>query len=414
MLPPLVPKTESIYGETARQIQKTLDQEPTTPPKRGLIRRSLGWVSKCVQRLFCLASLIGCLAVLAAVPVLQLITFGYLLDVSGRLARGEKLRRSLPHFHAAGKIGLVVMAVVLGSLPVQLLAHWESVAALISPGSSQAVLMRGFAIAAACIGIAYLLWAIARGGRLRHFLWPQPIRLIKEGWRMSTYRMLPDRLWEFTLSLEIPRFFWLGLRGAIGTLIWLAPAMAIIAVNRNGETGLAGVVGGASLVVLGCVLLYLPMLQVHFAAENRVGALFEVRRIRRLFCYAPWAWFVAMVLGLVLLPIPLYVLKIEATPSEAIWLPTLFFVAFILPARIAEGLAMRRAKRIALQYGDGVVKPTTRWNWVSRWFVRLAMPLVIAVYLGFVTLSQYTSWDGLQTWVQQHAVLIPIPFINGV
>ena len=27
---------------------------------------------------------------------------------------------------------------------------------------------------------------------------------------------------------------------------------------------------------------------------------------------------------------------------------------------------------------------------------------------------QNTSWDGLQTWVQQHAILIPVPFLSGV
>ncbi len=384
------------------------------PARRGLIRTAVAGVTWLIGGLFSLASLIVCLAVLAAIPILQLITFGYLLDVAGRLTRGGTLRGSLPHLRAAGQIGIVVLAVVVGSLPVQLLAHWESVASLIAPGAAQATVLRTAAIAAACLGVLYLLWALARGGRLVHFLWPQPKRMLQQAWRPSTYLPLPDRLWEFTHSLELGRFFWLGLRGALGTLVWLIPAMIIIAANRNGETGLAGLVGGLALIALGVVLLYLPMLQAHFAAENRVRALFEVRRIRRLFCYAPWAWLAAMVLGLVVLPIPLYLLKIEATPREVVWLPTLVFVAFILPARLAEGLALRRARRIALRYGDGAVKPTGKWSFVSRWTVRLLMPGVVAIYLFFVTLSQYTSWDGLQTWVQQHAVLIPIPFLGGV
>ena len=33
---------------------------------------------------------------------------------------------------------------------------------------------------------------------------------------------------------------------------------------------------------------------------------------------------------------------------------------------------------------------------------------VVAIYLLFVYFSQYTSWDGLATWVQQHAILIPV------
>ena len=42
------------------------------------------------------------------------------------------------------------------------------------------------------------------------------------------------------------------------------------------------------------------------------------------------------------------------------------------------------------------------------------MLAVVGIYLIFVTISQYTNWDGLNmAWVQQHAVLIPIPFLSG-
>ena len=111
-----------------------------------------------------------------------------------------------------------------------------------------------------------------------------------------------------------------------------------------------------------------------------------------------------MLIGLVLMPIPLYLLKIEATPREVLWLPCLVFVAFILPARIAEGLALRRARHRP--------DPSGIWAACSRGMVRLMMPVVIAVYLLFVSVSQYTSWNGLQTWIQQHAILVPVPFVG--
>ncbi|WP_231742876.1 DUF4013 domain-containing protein [Stieleria varia] len=384
-----------------------IDPSHMTPsaPRVGLIRRGFRGVGWLIWTAFRIASLIVLLAILAAIPIFQLVTFGYLLDVSGRLARGGRFRDALPSLDAAGKIGLAGCGLFLAALPVQLLVHWESVAQLIQPGSAQAVTMRILAIGAAIAGTVYLLWVWVRGGQLRHYLWPQPIRFLRQGWRPSTYREMPDKLWETTVSLELPRLFWLGVRGAIGTLVWLAPAMIIIAANRNGETGLAGLVGGLSLLALGVVLLYLPMLQTHFAAENRLSALFELRKVRRLYRRAPWAWLLAMISGLVILPLPLYLLKIEATPQEVVWLPTLVFVAFILPARIAEGLAIRRANRLP--------DPTSWWAFFSRWIVRFLMVGVVAIYLTFVTLSQFTSWDGLQTWVQQHAVLIPIPFLGG-
>lgn len=391
-------------------IGRVVEDPPPSPPakpRRGIVRRVLGLAVWLVQGSFCIVSLVVLLAVLTAIPVLQLIAFGYLLSVAGRLADGVKLRDSLPHLREAGMIGMAASAVFLASLPTQLLVHWESVAQLINPGSDQALLLRVLAIASAALMTGYLMWAWIRGGRLRHYLWPQPKRFIREGWRPSTWGDGPDRLWDFTTSLQLPKLFWLGVRGAIGTLIWLIPAMIIIAAFRNGTTGLAGVVGFVSLVFLGISLLYLPMLQAHFAAENRLSALFEVRTIRRDFRRAPWAWLMAMVIGLVLMPIPLYLLKIEATQSEVMWAPCLIFVAFILPARVAEGLALRRARRRP--------EPTGKWAAFSRWTVRLMMmPAVVAVYLLFVYVSQYTSWDGLDTWVQQHAILIPVPFLDGV
>ncbi|MCC9602391.1 DUF4013 domain-containing protein [Stieleria sp. JC731] len=404
----------SITADSITADSHAAERSSDELPKRGVIRRGIGFLTWGISGSFAIVSMIVCLAFIAAVPILQLVTFGYLLDVAGGLAGGRKLRDSLPKLESFKRIGIVAGAVVIGAIPVQVLVHLESVAALVDPGSNQAGRLRTFAMIAAIAAMFYLLWALARGARLIDFLWPQPIGMIRRGWRPSTYRELPDRLWSFTRSLQLPKYFWLGLRGAIGTLIWLVPAMIIIATNRNGETGLAGLVGILAGVALGIVLMYLPMLQAHFAAENRFRALFEVRRIRRLFCYAPWAWFGAMLLSLVLFPIPLYLLKIEALPREVAWLPTLVFVAFILPARLSAGLALRRAKQIAANFEDGALKPQTWTNFWSRWTVRLLMPVIVGIYLAFVTLSQYTSWDGLQTWVQQHAVLVPIPFINGV
>lgn len=383
-----------------------VDEPPPPAPKKGWIRRSIGFIRRCCWVSFCLASLIVLLAVLTALPIVQLIAFGYLLAVAGRLTSGASLREALPNLDKAGTIGLAALAILLAALPTQLLVHWESVAYLIDPGSNQATVMRFMAIASAILTTVYLLWAWIRGGRLRHYVWPQPKRFLREGWRPSTWSSAPDRLWEFTASLELPKLFWLGARGAIGTLIWLIPAMIIVAAFRNGETGLAGLIGFVALVFLGFSLLYLPMLQAHFAAENRMSALFEVFKIRRDFRRAPWAWLTAMVITLVLTPIPLYLLKIEATPREVMWLPCLVFVAFILPARVATGLALRRARRRP--------EPSGRWATFSRWAVRLAMPWVVLTYLLFVYVSQYTSWDGLNTWVQQHAILIPVPFLGGV
>ncbi|MGY8719949.1 MAG: DUF4013 domain-containing protein, partial [Verrucomicrobiia bacterium] len=48
--------------------------------------------------------------------------------------------------------------------------------------------------------------------------------------------------------------------------------------------------GGAGLLF---VVLYLPFLQTRFACENRLGAMFEIREIRKLFKRAPLAFWLA-------------------------------------------------------------------------------------------------------------------------
>jgi len=350
-------------------------------------------------------SLVTLLAVMTAIPIIQLIAFGYLLDVAGRLTGGATIGAAVRWRRLAGQIGLGIAAVVVLSLPIQLLSHWATAAEIISPGTVSQRWLRGGAVLSAFVALILLSWAWIRGGDLKHYLWPAPVAWLKSYWRPTTWVDASDRLMAMIGSMELPRLFWLGLRGAIGTLIWLLPATVIIATTRNGKTGAAGLVGIIAFVCLGVALMYLPMLQANFANENRLRAMFSVRRIRRDFRHAPWAWLGAMVLTLVILPIPLYLLKIEPPPPELLWLPTWFFIVFMMPARIASGLAMRRAR----SRPEG----TTRWAKLSRITVRLMIPPVVGIYLLFVYLSQYVSWDGLQTWVQQHAVLVPVPFVGN-
>ena len=391
------------------------------------LKRIFQWIRSSIGGFFRVVSLVTLLAVLTAIPVLQLIAFGYLLNVAGRLAGGGTFRDSLPGLPQAGQIGLAALGLGLASLPTQLLAHWESVAVLIQPDSDSAVVLRLVAIAASAAALVYLMGAWALGGRFADYGWPisfcwRPKQGLQRLANRSAWLTLPDRLWDFTVSLESPKYFWLGLRGVVGTLIWMIPAFVIIASFREGESILAGLAGTLALAALGISMLYLPMLQAHFANENRMSALFDVRVIRDDFSAAPWAWLAAMLLTLLVFPLPLYLLKIEATQRELIWLPCLVFVAFMLPARISTGLALRRCQRKRLQsHSDsnrdpqaiGDLHSRSLWPTVSRWSVRILMPLVVAIYLGVVYVSQYTSWDGLGTWVAQHAVLIPVPFADG-
>ena len=290
-----------------------------------------------------MVSWLALMGLLTAAPLLQILAFGYLLRVSGHLAAGGKLRNCIEHLDRAGKIGLAVCIVFLAAAPSQLFAHYESLASIVNPGSQNAATMRQLAIFSAAIAFLYLVWAWARGGELWQYVWPQPRRAIAEIWRPSFWNSAIDRLWELIVSLQIPSTFWLGARGVLGSLVWLLPAVVVMMAFRRGETGLAGLIGLLAIFALAISIGFLPMLQVNFAASGRTRDLFAVQTVRRRFRYAPWSYLTAMVTGLIVFPIPLYLLKIEATPREVVWLPCIVFVTFMLPARIAEGLAMRRA-----------------------------------------------------------------------
>lgn len=378
----------------------------SVPKPKGPWRTALRWVGNLwhytVVAPLQLACLVILLALISVIPVLQLASLGYFFEVSGRLGRGGRIRDSLILLTPASRLVMALVAIYLVAQPIRLVTYWAYTAELLSANNPQTATLRMTAWLMVVAGMIYLSWAWVRGGRLRDYLWPQPVRFLREAWRPATWSRAGDRFWEFLGSFQFPKLFWLGLRGGLATLVWITlPALLIIGATRNGETGLAGLVGLFGLATMGFVVLYLPMLQAQFATENSWRAMFAWRRTRRAFAQAPIAYWLGTSATL-LLAIPLYLLKIEATPKEVVWLPALFFIAFMLPAHLLTGWAMGRAER--------QTKKTDTWNRMLRMTCRLlALPVVVA-YLLFVSISQLTSWDGLATWFQQHAFLVPVPF----
>src|SRR5262249_2432434 len=158
--------------------------------------------------------------------------------------------------------------------------------------------------------------------------------------------------------------------------------------------------GFLGVLWLGVVLLYLPFLQMRLAMTNRLAGAFELGAVRADFRRAPWAFTFAFVITL-LTALPLYLLKIEMVPREAAWLPSLFFVAFIFPARLLTGWAMGRAQR----------REQPR-HWFFRWTGRLPVVPAVAFYVLVVYFTQFTSWNGVWSLYEQHAFLVPVPFFG--
>jgi hypothetical protein len=364
--------------------------------------RLCGGVALILRKTYELFCLIILLALVSMIPILQVIAFGYLLDLSGRVAKTGRLRDGPAHLAEAAKLVTALASLHLFCLPALLFGSWAQAAELISSGSESVHRMERIAVIFAAFAFFYLLWAWSRGGRLRDYLWPSPRRFLAVGWRLGYWREAYASFWAMLDHLEIPRLFWLGLRGLIGTGLWLGvPAILLITTARQGQSGLAGVVGFLGALTMGWVLIYLPFLQTRFAVENRWRSLFEVQHVRSAFRSAPAMFWLALVITF-WLAVPPYIFKIEAVPREIAWLPAAIVVAFVLPGRLITGWAMYRGTHRAARRG---------WGW-TLWqgSFRLAMPPVIIGYLFVIYATQFTSWHGLATWFQQHAVTVPVPF----
>ena len=148
------------------------------------------------------------------------------------------------------------------------------------------------------------------------------------------------------------------------------------------------------------VLIYLPFLQTQFACENRFWAVFDVRSVRRLFRRAPVAFWFALFITM-LFGLPLYLLKIEYAPREIMWIPSFVFVLFIYPARLLTGWAMARAR----------TREKPRF-FLFRWLARFGAVPIVGFYVFVLFFTQYISWDGAWSLLEQHPFLLPAPFFG--
>ena len=372
------------------------DVRPTVNPLLWCIRA----VASVVEWFFGLAVLMIGLAVLAALPVLQFLSLGYLLEAGGRVARTGRLRDGFIGVRLAARLGGVVLGCWLMLLPVRLVADLAYSAQIIDPGGRIAAAWRIGLFVLIGVTALHIGLACARGGRLRYFFWPfNFVWLLVRLWRGGYYSEARDAVWDTTMAMRLPYYFSLGFRGFVGALCWLAVPITLLALGRLPAPG-APLLGFLGSLLLALVLLYLPFLQTRLAMKNRLSAVFNLLEARREYRRAPWAYAFAFVVTL-LFALPLYLLKIEMVPREAAWLPSLVFIAFIYPARLLTGWALGRA-----------VHRATPRHWFFRWSGRLPFLPAAFFYVLIVFFTQYTSWNGVWSLYEQHAFLVPVPFFG--
>jgi hypothetical protein len=359
--------------------------------------KAVGWVA---SLLFGLVSLVLLLAVIAAVPILNFVALGYLLEAEGRVARTGKLRYALPLLPLAPRLGGIAFGLWFWLLVVRLVADAASDAATIAPGTA---LEFGWQMALLVVSIgvgAHIILALSRGGGFWCFF--RPIKnarwLVQQIEGGSYFVRAEAAVREFAAALRIPHHFWLGLRGFAGTFLWLViPTLLFAALQDPDKPGqvLLMLIGGVSLML---VLTWTPFLQAHFAAENRWSTFRELGTIRELWRRAPIACFLAVVI-LYALSLPLYLFKVAAPPRDALWYFTLIFVATIYPAKILVAWAYARAVR----------KSRQSWR-IIRWTLNAALVPLLAFYLFLLFFTPAIGAAGQSVLFDHHALLLPTPF----
>jgi hypothetical protein len=354
-------------------------------------------ISSAIDWIFGLGSLLVALSILAALPIAQFLTLGYLLESSGRVARTGRLRDGLIGLRLAARIGRAVIGIWLSLVPAWLVSSFARSAELIDPDGPVSRTWRAGLLAVTILSIMNIAVGCARGARFRHFVWPfgHPFWLARRLCEGGLYVNARDAFWSFVIDLRLPQYFRLGLFGFLGALAWIIIPATLIA--AGGRFPLLGLLGALLLAVIAPSLLFL---QVHYAVVGKPAALFALREVRDRFRRAPWAFAFALTV-MIVAAIPLYLLKIEMVPREAAWLPALVFVAFLAPARILVGWAYARSSR----------RDRPR-HWLFRSLGRLAILPAAALYVLVVFAAQYISWGGTWSLYEQHAFLLPAPFLN--
>jgi hypothetical protein len=388
----------AIVEPFAEQPQLTapegvVSQQEIAPQRRGIFRLLLEGFCRLVLSLLGIVTLMLGLAIVATIPVLQFISLGYLLEVSGRIARTGRLREGFIGLRPAGIAGVFLAGLGLTWLGLRALSSLAISAEIIAPGSPASARLGGATAIVLAVVAGVVLFVF---GLIQFF-------------RPGTYGQLRDGVWNFVTG-RLPYYFWLGLRGFVGGFIWLVVPISLLVgatlLPGSDQAGAAlsvlrGLLGAFLLMV---VIVYLPFLQTRMAAENRFAAVFGWISVTKQFFRAPIAFLFAVVITL-LFALPLYLLKIEFVPRDVAWLPSVAFVMFIFPARVLAGwayarsLRRKRVRHVLLTALAGIVS------------FLVTIP-VAAFYVLIVFLNQYTAWHGVWGMYEQHAFLLPVPFLG--
>ena len=296
-----------LWAEPAEEVLDALPGEddprryPKVLPVKRTAWRALGEAFEAVVWLvewpFGVATLIVGLALLAAIPFVGFLSLGYLLEAGGRLARTDPERQQRVQARRRNWFVRLILSTVLtvrdsfigvrkaarvrrdrpGRLADDPAPAVPVVAVRLGAdhrsGRPAARVWKAVLLVATVLMALRIALALARGGRLRYFFWftGNVFWLVRRLIRGGYYAEARDAVWNFVAGLRLPYYWWLGFRGFVVGLAWLAIPVGLLALGHRLPP--LGFVGG---VWFAMVLLGLPFLQMRLAAENRFRAGFEL------------------------------------------------------------------------------------------------------------------------------------------
>lgn len=296
-----------------------------------------------------LAAAIVLLAMASVVPGVNVIVLGYLLEVEGRVARGESVRSAFSGLGGAPRVLVATLGALAGLGVLRTLVAVASDARIIDPHAGDAWTTAAWTFAV----LLAALYALV----------------------VMRYR---DQIQAFAEQVgpALGRWIWLGLRGLVVTAGWLLIPAALAIATANSPRG--GVfIAFIALVLLAPLLVRLPFLQAHFARFGSLRAGFAWREVGEITRAAPLSCAGALV-GSYTLALPLILLAVVNWPRDALWIPSLLFVPLVLAGRLLIGLAYRRASRRAdtvgrARFARGLALPV---------LVCLGIAMALVVFLG--------------------------------
>src|SRR5262245_27110236 len=152
-----------------------LDEPPQlkeSVPRGRFLRRVVDAIASFFEWVFGAVALVIGLAVLSVVPILQLLSFGYLLESGARVARSGRLRDAFVGVRKAARLGSMAIGISLMLIPLQVISSWTSSAQLVDPGGPVARTWRIVLAVLTSLMVLHMIAACARGGKLRYFFWP--------------------------------------------------------------------------------------------------------------------------------------------------------------------------------------------------------------------------------------------------